>query len=297
MTRYLSADDVVQINLDHIGAGLRGAEGYAGVAGAVGRISQTWNDVDFYPTVWDKAGALLHGLASTQYFIDGNKRTAILVSELFLALNGYSLNDGVPVIAKEAFVMAVSKNLLGVSKAAEWFEANRLGAATRRRSAFLAQSADWTGGEQEGSTVDAWGAMPGHVYLDAMPQLLEMSLVAQIGWQSSDAFEERNYRIYVEGEGAVLQEPNAETAAKLKAGEDVVATAENSVDEVRGMFTPLPEIGLAHQPSAVHPTLMIRDLYVRVESEGLAWVVMEIEGDVFCRLALEFHGGISPAMH
>lgn len=44
---------------------------------------------DAYITIHDKAAALLHSLARNHAFVDGNKRTAVLATVLFLELNGY----------------------------------------------------------------------------------------------------------------------------------------------------------------------------------------------------------------
>lgn len=43
------------------------------------------------PDIADLAACYGHGIASNHPFNDGNKRTAFVVTELFLALNGYSL--------------------------------------------------------------------------------------------------------------------------------------------------------------------------------------------------------------
>jgi death-on-curing protein len=48
------------------------------------------------PDVADLAASYAHGLARNHPFIDGNKRTAFVAAELFLALNGHELtaDDG-----------------------------------------------------------------------------------------------------------------------------------------------------------------------------------------------------------
>ena len=43
---------------------------------------------DAYPTVWDKAAALLHSLARNHPLVDGDKRLAWLATYVFLAKNG-----------------------------------------------------------------------------------------------------------------------------------------------------------------------------------------------------------------
>jgi death-on-curing protein len=44
-----------------------------------------------FPTLLDKAAALLHSLAYHHLFIDGNKRSAVRAVTYFLALNGYDI--------------------------------------------------------------------------------------------------------------------------------------------------------------------------------------------------------------
>ncbi|WP_268822060.1 type II toxin-antitoxin system death-on-curing family toxin [Paenibacillus tarimensis] len=46
---------------------------------------------DAYPTLFDKAAALLELLVKNRCFHNGNKRTAYLVTKSFLMLNGYHL--------------------------------------------------------------------------------------------------------------------------------------------------------------------------------------------------------------
>lgn len=78
--------------------------------------------VEAFPTIWLKAGALLHAVARSQYFLDGNKRTGWLASVLFLRMNGVRL-PRVHDVQAEAFVLAVATaESFGVDKAAEWFE-------------------------------------------------------------------------------------------------------------------------------------------------------------------------------
>lgn len=46
---------------------------------------------DAYPTILDKAAALLESLVKNHCFHNGNKRTAYLITKSFLMLNGYHL--------------------------------------------------------------------------------------------------------------------------------------------------------------------------------------------------------------
>jgi death-on-curing protein len=61
---------------------------------------------DAYPTVTRKAAALLHSLVSNHALVDGNKRIGLLLTYVFLRLNGLDLlldqDDAVDLIADVA---------------------------------------------------------------------------------------------------------------------------------------------------------------------------------------------------
>jgi death on curing protein len=65
------------------------------------------------------AAAYAYGIARNHPFIDGNKRTAAVVSETFLALNGYSLvaSDAEVVVA----FLALAAGDLTEAELADWF--------------------------------------------------------------------------------------------------------------------------------------------------------------------------------
>ena len=52
---------------------------------------QTFDGVELFPTVLEKAVRLGYGLVSNHPFVDGNKRIGILVMLMFLELNGIAL--------------------------------------------------------------------------------------------------------------------------------------------------------------------------------------------------------------
>nr|WP_246553207.1 type II toxin-antitoxin system death-on-curing family toxin [Paenibacillus tritici] len=59
---------------------------------AVHRPQQSVFGEDAYPTLFDKAAALLESLIKNHCFHNGNKRTAYLVTKSFLIMNGYHLS-------------------------------------------------------------------------------------------------------------------------------------------------------------------------------------------------------------
>jgi death on curing protein len=58
---------------------------------ALARPQATFGGEDLYPSLWHKAAALMHSLIKNHPFVDGNKRTALTTTGLFLELNGYTL--------------------------------------------------------------------------------------------------------------------------------------------------------------------------------------------------------------
>ena len=71
------------------------------------------------PDVADLAAAYAFGIAQNHPFVDGNKRTAAVVSETFLMLNGYELTatDAELVVA----FVALAGGELSEAEMADWF--------------------------------------------------------------------------------------------------------------------------------------------------------------------------------
>lgn len=111
---YLWTDDVVAINED-LGCYVRDLDI---IEAQVMRCHQSFGGVDPYPTVWDKGAVLLHGLASTQGFMDGNKRTAWVACLTFLEYNG--IRVGTMTIDKELMVLCAANSIIDIDKVKEW---------------------------------------------------------------------------------------------------------------------------------------------------------------------------------
>lgn len=78
---------------------------------------------EFYKTLTEKAGILLYTLIMNHAFFDGNKRTAMLSTELFLMLNGYYLNVGVTEYVEFARMTAARQ--ISKEQVDEWIEKNK----------------------------------------------------------------------------------------------------------------------------------------------------------------------------
>lgn len=58
---------------------------------AIARPQASFSDEELYPNLWRKAAALMHSLIRNHPFVDGNRRTAITATGIFLELNGHTL--------------------------------------------------------------------------------------------------------------------------------------------------------------------------------------------------------------
>jgi len=91
--KYLSPEQILFIHsrlIDTTG-GAHGVRDIGLLQSAAARPRATYGRKDLYPDVFQKAAALLESLANNHPFIDGNKRTAITSSAIFLRQNGYLL--------------------------------------------------------------------------------------------------------------------------------------------------------------------------------------------------------------
>jgi death on curing protein len=78
-----------------------------------------------FPTLYDKAAALLQSLAYHHLFVDGNKRTAIRAVEMFLEANG--LHPTWQMREEYDFVLRVAQAQVEIPEISEWIKAHTQG--------------------------------------------------------------------------------------------------------------------------------------------------------------------------
>jgi death-on-curing protein len=88
MIDYLTLDDVLAAAEAHLGHPAEVGD-YGLLESAVARPQATVFGEDAYPTIHEKAAALLQSLAANHPLLDGNKRTAFVATALFYGLNGH----------------------------------------------------------------------------------------------------------------------------------------------------------------------------------------------------------------
>ena len=94
--KYLSVKDILllhELQIEKFG-GSHGLRDLGLLESAVARPQSSFGGEDLYPTIFLKAGALVHSLLMNHQFVDGNKRTAMFSVMTFLELNGYKFIAG-----------------------------------------------------------------------------------------------------------------------------------------------------------------------------------------------------------
>jgi death-on-curing protein len=92
--KYLSLDEVYAIHqrMIKIGGGRGDIHDFSLLHSAIERARVTFAGHELYPTIWDKATALIQSLIKNHPFDDGNKRTAYYATKRFFYINDYELN-------------------------------------------------------------------------------------------------------------------------------------------------------------------------------------------------------------
>lgn len=122
--KFLSEAEIIAINEEAVSqyGGLHGVRDMHLVHLAVGRPQMSVAFHDAYPSVFDKAGALLHSIINNHPFFDGNKRTSFFSAIVFLELNGWAVEfkrkEGVK------FARKVHNNDLTVNQISEWLKSH-----------------------------------------------------------------------------------------------------------------------------------------------------------------------------
>ena len=97
--------------------GLSGVRDANALASALGRPKNKFAYGE--PSIFELAAAYGFGIATNHPFADGNKRTAYVVSVLFLALNGYRVEAGQDEKYRTFLDLAAGK--LSEAELTEWF--------------------------------------------------------------------------------------------------------------------------------------------------------------------------------
>jgi death-on-curing protein len=119
---YLTLEEVLLLHARLIQrtGGSGGVRDMGLLESALARPRATFEGQDLYPDLWHKAAALMQSLIKNHPFVDGNKRTALTATGLFLELNGYMLTASNDEAVRFALQAAVGD--VDVEAMAAWIE-------------------------------------------------------------------------------------------------------------------------------------------------------------------------------
>jgi len=118
--RYLALGEVVELHrrlLEAIG-GAPGIRDFGALESAIAQPKATFEGVDLYLTLVEKAAALGFSLVQGHAFVDGNKRVGHAAIETFLILNGIEIDASVD--DQERLILDLAAGRIGRSHLVDW---------------------------------------------------------------------------------------------------------------------------------------------------------------------------------
>lgn len=101
--------------------GIRGVVNFGAIESALRRPFTSIGGIEMFPSLADKAAALIHSIVAFHPFSDGNKRTAFVAADVCLKLNGTRVKLAGQV---EPFFWSIARGEQSVEQIAAWLAAN-----------------------------------------------------------------------------------------------------------------------------------------------------------------------------
>lgn len=102
--------------------GSQGIRDFALLESALFRPAASFGGQDLYPTIFEKAAALVHSLLLNHQFVDGNKRTATFLVYRFLMINGYKFSVSNKELVQ--FTLDIEAKKLDLAGISSWLRNN-----------------------------------------------------------------------------------------------------------------------------------------------------------------------------
>lgn len=263
MINYVDADLIIEINNLESGQGILDRNG---IEAAAERPWSTFLGMEFYPSPARKAGALFHALASTQYFVDGNKRTAwIAASFLFQAL-GEDLRE-LPVVDQETFALVVATlSEWDAERAGEWYRDHRLMMADRLDFAFVANKVTMDAHDPTASSIE--GIDVGGLSSREFPVTAEVTVLFRVTWLGSDVGRKPKFTFSTRPFGP-LSKFNVKGAV----------TVRDKLEDKRYSVPIMPGFDVHHLTHRMMPVVSAIPLEIYALGPGTVEIVAECEGE------------------
>jgi death-on-curing protein len=122
--RYLELGEVLELYrlVMQQSGGIVGIRSLSLLESALAQSRVTFDKMDLYLTLSEKAGALGFSLIQNHAFVDGNKRMGHATIEVFLMLNGYEIEADVD--EQEAVIVGVAAGEINRRGLIEWLRSH-----------------------------------------------------------------------------------------------------------------------------------------------------------------------------
>jgi death-on-curing protein len=118
VTDFLTIEDALEVAQLVTGEPAR-VRDFTDLTNALARPRETEDGQEKYPSIWEKAAALMEALGHSYALVDGNKRLTWNATWLFLAINGYPLSDPLDEEAAHQFMYDLVRGRLTLPDIAE----------------------------------------------------------------------------------------------------------------------------------------------------------------------------------
>lgn len=118
--RYLTLNEVLTLH-DRLIAQTGGSFGVRDIGRLESSLAQprmTFDGVELYPTLVEKAATLGFSIIQNHPFLDGNKRTGHAAMEIFLFLNGFEIRSSTD--EQEKVVLQVASGKMSREEFCDW---------------------------------------------------------------------------------------------------------------------------------------------------------------------------------
>jgi len=121
---YLTIEDIIQCHKDGFYAfgGSTYHVDYPCVEKRFVEVQTSYYGEEQYPGLFKKAAVYFHHISSIHCFVDGNKRAAVISTDLFMKLNGYKFKLSQKELYDYACIVANDKTRPPVEDVEDWIK-------------------------------------------------------------------------------------------------------------------------------------------------------------------------------
>ena len=120
--KYVSVEEVIDIHslIIYRFGGLEGIRDHGSLKSAVNQPRMTFDSIDLYSTIPQKASALCFFIVKNHPFVDGNKRVGYMAMRSFLRLNGFRIRATVD--EQEKIIKGLAGGTVTKDEFTKWVE-------------------------------------------------------------------------------------------------------------------------------------------------------------------------------